>query len=86
MRTLAEALEALDADPDDAAALADLREAFEAHPWEAFPFIDPGHVYWLEGRVRDRARSVDCQRQHHCLLGFMRTPCRTCGDFWASIN
>jgi hypothetical protein len=85
MRTIAEALAALEADPDDKAALTDLRAAFEEHLeehlWEAFPFIDAGHRYWLEGRVRDRTQSVDCQREGRCTVGYYAFPCSTCVDF-----
>ena len=82
MRTLNEALEALDADPDDKAALMDLRAAFEEHLWARFPFIEAGHRYWLQGRVEDRARSVECWRHGRCTVGLSAGPCQACEDFW----
>ena len=68
--TLTDALAAAQAEPDNPAALAALRARFEEYLWTQFPFLpDAGYVYWLEGRVRDRAQAVECQYQGRCLTG-----------------
>jgi hypothetical protein len=53
----------------------------EAHCWRAFPFVGD-YVHWLEGRVRDRAQSVECQREARCRMGFLGAPCNQCEPFW----